>query len=78
MTIQPEQVKLDCPLKVDALLVCIDLCANGYQVVVQHYDDSYWYIKMKHCKNRNIMELKYQPQFYVLYKNGKCVKFVEE
>lgn len=60
--------------KVDALRECIDLCANGYNVMFVSQTTDSWFVKLRHCSNGNMISVVSSEDRYVISKNGKTVK----
>lgn len=60
--------------KVDAVRAVIDFSRNGYNLVVWYDHSRGGYAKLKHRKNANIMELKWDSLALSFFKNNRPVK----
>lgn len=63
--------------KVDALRECIDLCANGYNVMFVSQTPDSWFVKLRHCSNGNMISVVSFDSRYIVSKNGKPTKTKE-
>lgn len=59
---------------VDALRECVDLCKNGYFIVLQSVNSGLWLVKLKHSSNGNIIIIKAYDESFTMQKNGKTIK----
>lgn len=62
--------------QVDAFNECIDLCKNGYEEVFSVQQKDWWFIKMRHVKNRRTLILEYRPEWYLIREGKKILKQV--
>ena len=61
---------------VNALLECVDLVKNGYNVIVTHCSDSVFYMKLRHYRNcRNLTVLVNDDGAYLL-EDGTTLKML--
>lgn len=59
---------------VDALRECVDLCQNGYIIVLQSVNRGLWFVKLKHSSNGNVIIIKAYEESFTMIKNGKTIK----
>ena len=59
---------------VDALRECVDLCKNGYFIVLQSVNSDLWFVKLKHSCNGNVIIIKAYEESFTIQKNGKTIK----
>ena len=64
-------------MQVNALRECIDLVSNGYRVIVRFTHDEYWYFKLRHHRNRSIIEVRVDAFGMVVRKDGKESKVIK-
>lgn len=62
--------------QVEALRECFDFLKNGYIQVIDFHVRLLWIIKMKHRANGNTINVHITPQYYEIFKNGRCSKKV--
>lgn len=62
--------------QIDVLSECIDLRRNGYFVRLQVFNETFWYVKLRHFTNGNEIILKWMPSEWTITKNGRVVKRV--
>lgn len=59
--------------QVDALRKCIGLVSSGYLIRVQSMQSGFWYWKLVHPKNLNMMEVRWDAFGLTIRKNGSLV-----
>lgn len=64
--------------QVDALLECIDLTQNGYQIIVDVRDKQRWFIKMRHQANGRVLILQWWQFGYLIREGKKVLKSVSD
>lgn len=64
--------------QVDALLECIDLTQNGYQIIVDVRDKQRWFIKMRHQTNGRILIVQWWQCGYLIREGKKVLKSVSD
>lgn len=60
--------------QVDALMECIDLIDNGYEMRTEYNHGYCHYIEMKHKRTEKRVYMFVYPERYVIFKNGVKVK----
>lgn len=63
--------------QVDALIECIDLTKNGYNLLFVHQDNRTISVKLKHANNGNVIFVISTHHTYAIYKNRVLVKSVD-
>lgn len=64
-------------VEVDAMKECIDLCRNGYSMIVEWQDKEYKYFKLRHNRSGRVLQLHIYPDHYHLKCDGKILKSVK-
>lgn len=63
-------------VQVEAFKECFDLIRNGYREILAYSDSYFWYIKLRHERNKSRIEIHIQDFSYQITKDGKSIKSV--
>lgn len=64
-------------LQVEALNECFDFLRNGYREILSYTNDGFWFIKMRHRRNRKVIKVYVYQHYYYIDKASKIVKWIE-
>lgn len=62
--------------EVGAIKECIDLCRNGYRVMVNSHVDKYIFIKLRHDRTGRILRMYVYPDRYTIRDGERIIKSV--
>lgn len=66
------------PSQVQAQLECEDLIANGYFIRFAHFDDDWWFVKLKHHHNGRTIVVEWKNKRCTIKENKLILKSVGE
>lgn len=61
-------------IQVHAYLEVVDLVSNGYLPVIEHYDDDWWYVKLRHRMNKRTLVVQWKYDQYTIKENQLILK----
>lgn len=61
-------------VQIHAYLEVVDLVSNGYQIVIEHYDDEWWYVKLRHRTNQRTLVVQWKGDQYTIKENQLILK----
>lgn len=61
-------------IQVHAYLEVVDLVSNGYIPVIEHYDDEWWYVKLRHRTNQRTLVVQWKCDQYSIKENKLILK----
>lgn len=61
-------------VQIHAFLEVVDLVSNGYQIVIEHYDDEWWYVKLRHRTNQRTLVVQWNSDIYTIKENQLILK----
>ena len=64
--------------QVGMLLECADLESNGYQCVIQHAEENWWFLKYRHRSNGRTLTVQWRPDRYTIKERNLILKSVGE
>lgn len=64
-------------IQVEALQECFDFIRNGYMEVLSYSSEDFWFVKLRHKRNRKVLKVYVYPTYYYIDRARKIVKWVE-
>lgn len=61
-------------IQVHAYLEVVDLVSNGYIPVIEHYEDKWWFVKLRHRKNKRTLIVQWKDDYYSIKENQLILK----